>query len=134
MSTLGIRIKHARERKDLLQADLAKMIDVKSSGVISNWEKDLSKPDANKIVRLCKALDVSASYLLDYYGDNDFEVMPDEIDIIKKYRTLDTHGKEVVLYLLHKESQRCAASQDPSDQRASEILKEINSRKDKNVL
>ena len=110
-TTLGERIRAARENKDLLQADLAKMIGVKSAGVISNWEKDLSKPDANKLVRLCKALDVSASYLLDYYGDEDFEVLPHEINIIKDFRNLDSHGKEVVLYLLRKELQRCSASQ-----------------------
>lgn len=114
-TTLGERIRAARENKDLLQADLAKKIGVKSAGVISNWEKDLSKPDANKLVRLCKALDVSASYLLDYYGDEDFEVLPHEINIIKDFRNLDSHGKEVVLYLLRKELQRCSASQPQVD-------------------
>lgn len=114
-TTLGERIRAARENKSLLQADLAKMIGSKSAGVISNWEKDLSKPDANKLVRLCKALDVSASYLLDYYGDEDFEAMPHEINIIKDFRKLDAHGKEVVLYLLRKELQRCTASQSQAD-------------------
>lgn len=52
MSTLGERIRFAREQKGLLQSELAKLINVKSSGVISNWEKDLNKPDAEKIVRL----------------------------------------------------------------------------------
>lgn len=103
MSTLGTRIKEAREQKSLLQSDLAKLIGVKSSGVISNWEKDLSKPDANKIVKLCQALDVSASYLLDYFGDDDFEIMPHEIELIKNYRSLDNHGKEIVTLIVHKE-------------------------------
>lgn len=113
MSTLGTRIKEAREQKSLLQSDLAKLIGVKSSGVISNWEKDLSKPDANKIVKLCQALDVSASYLLDYFGDDDFEIMPHEIELIKNYRSLDNHGKEIVTLIVHKELQRCAASPSP---------------------
>lgn len=114
MSTLGTRIKEAREQKSLLQSDLAKLIGVKSSGVISNWEKDLSKPDANKIVKLCQALDVSASYLLDYFGDDDFEIMPHEIELIKNYRSLDNHGKEIVTLIVHKELQRCAASTSPA--------------------
>lgn len=113
MSTLGTRIKEAREQKSLLQSDLAKLIGAKSSGVISNWEKDLSKPDANKIVKLCQALDVSASYLLDYFGDDDFEIMPHEIELIKNYRSLDNHGKEIVTLIIHKELQRCAASPSP---------------------
>ena len=129
MSTLGLRIKQARESNELLQSDLAKLIGVKSAGVISNWEKDLSKPDANKLVNLCKALNVSASYLLDYYGDNNFEILPHEREYIKKYRKLDTHGKELVNLLIEKELQRCAAA-DPSDV-ADEVLAEINSVKKK---
>ena len=86
MSTLGERIKYARESKGYLQSQLAKLIGVKSGGVISNWEQDLNKPDAEKIVRLCNILDVSASFLLDYYGKSTFEFSAEEEDMIKKYR------------------------------------------------
>lgn len=110
MSTLGERIRFAREQKGLLQSDLAKLINVKSSGVISNWEKDLNKPDAEKIVRLCSVLDISASYLLDYYGKPDIEFSSAEINHVKKYRDLDDHGKELVDLVLEKERDRCIAS------------------------
>lgn len=106
MSTLGERIKYSREAKGLLQNDLAKLIGVKSSGVISNWENDLNKPDAEKIVRLCNVLDVSASYLLDYYGKSSFEFNLLEEEHIKKYRSLDDLGKETVEYILNKETAR----------------------------
>ena len=145
MSTLGTRIKEAREQKSLLQSDLARLIGAKSSGVISNWEKDLSKPDANKIVKLCQALDVSASYLLDYFGDDDFEIMPHEIELIKNYRSLDNDGKEIETLIIHIELQRCAASPSPdaptskyradsSDRRASEVLKNIHDSEMKSAL
>lgn len=110
MSTLGERIRYAREQKGLLQSELAKLINVKSSGVISNWEKDLNKPDAEKIVRLCSVLDISASYLLDYYGKSDDVFNVSEIKHIKKYRDLDNHGKEMVDIILEKEHERCASS------------------------
>lgn len=110
MSTLGERIRFAREQKGLLQSDLAKLINVKSSGVISNWEKDLNKPDAEKIVRLCSVLDISASYLLDYYGKPDIEFSSSEIKHIKKYRDLDDHGRELVDLVLDKEHERYLAS------------------------
>lgn len=110
MSTLGERIRFAREQKGLLQSDLAKLINVKSSGVISNWEKDLNKPDAEKIVRLCSVLDISASYLLDYYGKPDIEFSSSEINHVKKYRVLDDHGKELVDLVLDKEYERCISS------------------------
>lgn len=110
MSTLGERIRFAREQKGLLQSDLAKLINVKSSGVISNWEKDLNKPDAEKIVRLCSVLDISASYLLDYYGKPDIEFSSADINRVKKYRDLDDHGKELVDLVLEKEYDRCISS------------------------
>lgn len=96
MSTMGERIKRAREDKGFFQQDLANMIGVKSAAVISNWEKDANKPDADKIVRLCKALDISASYLLDYYGENSTALSNNELDHIKKYRSLNKSGREKV--------------------------------------
>ncbi len=106
MSTLGERIKNSREKLGLLQSQLAKLIGVKSAGVISNWENDINKPDADKIVKLCDVLDVSLSYLLNYFGetDNDFSLI--EKDMVKKYRTLDEHGKTVVDCLLSEEYKR----------------------------
>lgn len=106
MSTLGERIKYAREQKKLLQSDLAKLIGVKSAGVISNWEKDLNKPDAEKIVKLCEVLNVSVSYLLDYYGKSEFEINLLEQDHIKKYRFISLHspeGVKTVDYILDRE-------------------------------
>lgn len=111
MQTLGSRIREARERKGLLQSELATLVGVKSSGIISNWEKDVNKPDSDKLVRLCKALDVSASYILDYSG-SDFVVTTSEQEIIEKYRTLDDHGKRVVDFLLNEEAARVAASKE----------------------
>ena len=119
MQTLGSRIREARERKGLLQSELATLVGVKSSGIISNWEKDVNKPDSDKLVRLCKALDVSASYILDYSG-SDFVVTTSEQEIIEKYRTLDDHGKRVVDFLLNEEAARVAASKEQGYKRLTD--------------
>lgn len=105
MPSLGDRIREARESKGLLQAELASQINVKSSAVISNWEKGINKPDADKLVRLCEALDVSPAYMLDYFGPN-FTAAPSEQDIILKYRQLDTYGKALIDMVLHLETIR----------------------------
>lgn len=106
MSTMGERLRNARENKGLLQSQLANLIGVKSSAVISNWEKDTNKPDAEKIVRICEALNISLSYLLDYHGENPIKLSNTEIEHIKKYRVLDEHGKEAVDGLLDTEYKR----------------------------
>lgn len=109
MSTLGERIRNAREEKGLLQSQLAKLIGVRSSGVISNWEKDINKPDADRIVKLCNVLGVSASYLLDYYGKTSFEVTQKEKEIVEKYRSLDESGQAAIDWQLEHETARVAA-------------------------
>lgn len=97
MSTLGERIREAREQKALLQSQLAELIGAKSSAVISNWEKDLNKPDADKIVKLCRALSVSASYLLDYYGGVATEMSPPEAELVSIYRSLNSQTQELLI-------------------------------------
>ena len=118
--SLGERIRNARDAKGLKQAELAKMIDVKSAAVISNWEKDVNKPDADKIIRLCEVLGISASYLLDYYG-NTMNVSLDEQEYIKKYRTLDEYGKELVTAVIDIEYKRCTYKPEPNRDELIEI-------------
>jgi repressor LexA len=64
METLGEKIKKARKNKGFTQKELAAL--VKSSNTaVSNWEKDLNKPDVDTLELLCWALDVSPKYFLD---------------------------------------------------------------------
>ncbi len=103
MSTLGKRIREARENKGLLQTQLAKMIGANSAGVISNWENDLNKPDIDKIIAMCKVLGVPVSVLVGYSAEGEFVCSPAEQMMIEKYRCLDDHGKESVdLILAHE--------------------------------
>lgn len=66
--SLGDNIKNARIKKGLTQEALAELISNEDmtfgNTAISNWEKGTSKPDADTIFLLCKALDVDANYLL----------------------------------------------------------------------
>lgn len=107
MTTLGERIRQARENKGIQQKELAELVQVKSSGVISNWERDLNKPDSEKIIKLCEVLNISLSYLLDYYGASDFECTLSEQQHIKKYRAIDDRGKETVDTVLNDIYDRC---------------------------
>lgn len=118
--SLGERIRKARDAKGLKQSELAEMIEVKSAGVISNWEKDINKPDADKIIKLCEVLGISASYLLDYYG-NSISVSIEEQEHIKKYRTLDPYGKKAVTSVLDIEFERCTYIPEPNREELIEV-------------
>jgi len=124
VSTFGERLKNAREKMNISQAELATAIDVKSSsGVISNWERDLNKPDAEKIIKLCDVLQVSVSYLLDYYGNSDFETTLSEQEHIKKYRSLEKNGQNIVDFILDNEYNHVMALKKQSE---TEHIQETN--------
>lgn len=97
-TTLGQRIKETRILRNMTQAELAKQVKVSSPVVIGNWESNANKPDAEKIRRLCAALQVSAAYLLDFY---DFPDVPDGVFVnneedllfLDKLHQLDARSK-----------------------------------------
>lgn len=60
----GEKIRNARKALGLTQRQLADLIGVSNTSV-SNWEKDLSRPDADLIQKLCAALRLQPN---DFYG------------------------------------------------------------------
>lgn len=62
-STIGSRIRHARELKQLSQGELATKTGV-SKGTISMSERDITELTTSNLVAICKALGVSAEYIL----------------------------------------------------------------------
>lgn len=100
--TFGEKIREARKAKNLTQKQLAEAVGSKHNS-ISNWEKDLNKPDPDTIELICGVLDITPNYLL---GTASNELGPLEKDIISKFCKLDDIGKEIVTFLLDKEIQR----------------------------
>ena len=100
--TFGEKLLQARKEKKLTQKQLADMIGAKHNSV-SDWENNKNKPDPDTIELLCGVLDISPNFLLATVSD-DFS--PTEKQIIKKYRALDPHGKEMVDIVLQKEFER----------------------------
>ena len=63
----GETIRNARKALGLTQRQLAEKIGVSNTSV-SNWEKGLSRPDADLIQKLCQVLHIQAN---DFYGTNE---------------------------------------------------------------
>jgi transcriptional regulator with XRE-family HTH domain len=76
MDTFGERLRHARERRDLSQSELARAIGVKPPS-ISRMEGE-RRPTASKyVVALADALGVSAAWLADGVGEMEMEERSD---------------------------------------------------------
>ena len=100
---LGTRIRYFRELRGFSQKELSERINVSSSR-ISNWEQGLNRPDADIIVLLCEALEVSADELLDMNIEN-MRLTAEERQVIVHYRDRP-HLRQAVHILLGMESNR----------------------------
>ena len=63
----GEKIRNARKSLGLTQRQLAEQLGVSNTS-ISNWEKGLSRPDADMIQKLCDVLRLQPN---DFYGTNE---------------------------------------------------------------
>lgn len=81
---IGAKIRYFRELRGLNQKELGKLIGV-SNTRISNWEQGVNRPDADTLVLLCQALEVSADELLDMNVSN-MSLTTDEKQIVINYR------------------------------------------------
>lgn len=104
--SLNKRIKEARLRMGYTQEQLGSMIGVAKT-TVAGYEKN-REPDAATIGLIIDALKVDANFLfqdeMKELDSGDFSVS--EIKMIKKYRDLDEHGKDMVDSVLDKEYRR----------------------------
>lgn len=104
------KLKEGRTKAKLKQSEVAKMIGIKGN-TLSNYENGVSEPDIDTFCALCDIYNIDPSnilneaYGLGVQGEN-FKVKPSEIEMLKKYRALDPHGKEMVDFTLLKEWER----------------------------
>lgn len=105
MMTFGEKLRQSRQIKKMTQKQLADLVGAKHNSV-SDWENNKNKPDPDTIELLCGVLEISPNYLLNA-SEESFSL--EEIEHIKKYRTLDKHGKEMVDFTLLKEWERVNA-------------------------
>lgn len=60
---IGDKIKLLRRKRKLTQLQLANELNV-SAQAVSKWEKGLSAPDIETIIKISKIFDVTTDYLL----------------------------------------------------------------------
>jgi len=71
-----LRLKEYREKKQLSQRDIAKMLDMTQQGY-HKWESGASFPNAKQIVKLCNILDCTPNDLFGFRGVH--EVIGEEL-------------------------------------------------------
>lgn len=108
---IGHRIKEARLNQKLTQEQLAKAIGVAKS-TVTGYEKGNSEPSLAIMAKLMNALNVDANFIYQDSIDLPMTVSYKEVSLIKKYRMLDSKGKEFLEYVTEREFGRCNDSND----------------------
>lgn len=102
------RIREARKNKGITQTELGEKIGVAKT-TIAGYEKN-REPTAAQLGEIADVLDVDITFLLQDEIKERFELhaTPKEMEcLVKKYRTLDEYGKDMVLTVTDKEYARC---------------------------
>ncbi len=112
--SFGSRLRDKRNELKITQPQLAKMLGVSQSAV-GSWETDVNSPRATLLYDLFDILHCDANYLFQDETTFPFELTYDEMEnLVKKYRVLDAHGKEMVDFTLQKEWERSTAPPVPA--------------------
>lgn len=100
------RLKEARLKKGYTQEKLAGMAGVAKS-TFTGYEKGNREPNISTISRILRTLDIDANFLWQDEIPLPFALSYEEKEeLVKRYRALDSHGKEMVDFILSREYER----------------------------
>lgn len=106
------RLKEARVNAELTQEQLADKLGVAKS-TLSGYESGNREPTVATIAKALKILNIDANFLyqdeMDALGGSPVKLKYNEMRHIEKYRDLDSHGKEMVDFVLETEHRRWEA-------------------------
>ena len=98
-----------RKRSGLSQRQLAQKLNVTPSRV-SNWEQGANCPTIDILFKVCQILNVSVNDIYGVYSSSRLILSSSETEHIKKYRSLDEAGRQVIDSVLNIELQRSRKS------------------------
>lgn len=96
------RLKQLRQQKNLLQADLAKMVGVHENH-LGRYERGTSRPSGEALKKLADALGVSIDYLVEGTTEDAARADFKDRELLNMFREIekfDDHNKEIVKALL----------------------------------
>lgn len=105
------RLKEARIKSSYTQDQLAEMLGIGKS-TLSGYENGNREPAIATVAKIIDLLKVDANYLYQDEVSSSTKMSYEDIDMNKKYRALDPHGKEMVDFTLQKEWERSTSEKD----------------------
>ncbi len=130
--TFGKRLTQLREENGYnTRKKFAEKLSIPET-TLRNYETDAREPGHTFLKQMSDFFNVSADYLLGLTDEKEkfssHQLKSSEIDHIKKYRSLDPHGKEMVDFTLLKEWERSTAEPKPESKPSSPTVQIIPMR------
>lgn len=115
----GERLISVRKERGYTRESLANALGI-SKYTLRNYELGATEPGHTFLKQISDFFHVSIDYLMGLTNEAEilesFNLNTSEQDIIKKYRDLDNHGREMVDFTLNKEYERSKAlAEQPAD-------------------
>lgn len=123
---IGEKLKEIRENLGLNKKEFAQYIGIKYT-TYNGYETEAREPSSDFLILISEKFDVSIDYLLGLKDEREilhaYKLRSGEYEHIKKYRELDTHGKDMVDTVLQKEYDHIVELRDSAPQ-SNEIDKD----------
>jgi repressor LexA len=97
-------LKQLRIESGKTQIEVAKLLG-RTQQIVGHWETGYSQPDADTLFKLCSIYGKTVDEAFGFKKDS-IQISKEDLSLIKKYRTLDTHGRDMVDTVLDKEQKR----------------------------
>lgn len=101
----GDKLKERRLKLNMTQNQVSLMTGIKKL-TVCNYENNITFPKQETIYKLMEVLECDANYLFECEETSDTKLSFDEKNIIKKYRALDKHGRDMIETVLEIEYER----------------------------
>lgn len=107
---IGQILKELRLSCGKTQKEVAELLGRKQQ-IVGHWETGYSQPDANTLFTLCDIYGTTVDAAFGF-KKSDIIIARNDINLLQKYRALDSHGKDMVDTVLEKEHSRCLELQN----------------------
>lgn len=97
-------LKELRISSGKTQKEVAELLGRKQQ-IVGHWETGYSQPDANTLFTLCEIYNTSVDEAFGFKKEN-ITITKKDIDLLNRFHTLDSYGKETLNIVLDRELER----------------------------
>lgn len=118
---IGSTLKRLLDERRITVNELARRIDVSAQTLYSIIKRDNMKIDFDILLRVCDELDVPVELFYGAAAGRDFP-SPSEWELLKQYRTLDEHGRDMTRRVMEGELARLAAQAAKKKEQQTKVI------------